>query len=234
MASSVRSSGPGARDRQPQPQHPGQLTAEPFLGVDGLEVGEHAGDDRQRPDRVEAVIGKRRLRAVELVEHPAAVGVQQLAPGERVDVADRLVEMAQQEVAGHADPGQPDPEPPPDLHAEHRQADRDAGPAADDLVQQGVGRVVVGLVVAGEPEFAEEPPPPAVEAGLGSGGQLVDAAQLGRDVDARVGMRGDQQGRLVEGDRLLRSLHELDEAFGGLVHAGQATRPRPREVGPPR
>ena len=64
-------------------------------------------------------------------------------------LADRLA-RAQQEVAGEVHAVDAQPGPARDLEVDDGEADRDAGAAIEDFVEEAVARIVVALAVAGE------------------------------------------------------------------------------------
>ena len=134
---------------------------------------------------------------------------------EGVDERVRVVGGAQQEVARHPDAVEAQSQPAADLHGQHRERDRDAPPAVEDVVEERVAGVVVALRLAGEAHVDEQVLPPAGQRRLrAAGGQVVEAAQLTGDVEVGVGVGGDEQGGLVEGQLVLRALHQLREPRG--------------------
>ena len=59
-------------------------------------------------------------------------------------------------MAGEVDPFEPQAGAAPDLEVDHREADRNAEPAIEHLVQEAVARIVVVIAVAAEAELLVE------------------------------------------------------------------------------
>ena len=84
-----------------------------------------------------------------------SVGVEHAATVERIEVHPAAL-VPDDEVAGSADAGERDAEPPADLDQHHRQRDGDAPATVEHAVEHRIVRVVVVRVVATEPLAAEE------------------------------------------------------------------------------
>ena len=142
----------------------------------------------------------------------------EVAAVEGVDEHRRQTLVVQQEVTGHADAREVEPEPVPELDADDGERDRNAQPSSHDVVEEGVARIVVVDGVAGERELPEHAVVPLVEvAGWAPDRQLVDGRQLAVDVEVGVRMGRDQQRGPRQRDRLVGALDELDER-GRRVH----------------
>ena len=136
-----------------------------------------------------------------------------------------------EEVTGHPDAVQADPDPPADFDHEHAQRDRQTQPAIHDVREEGVARIAVVARVPGErplhEEHARQPHRgPGLRERKRGAGEIIEPGQPGVDVRA-VRRRGDQQRTLVErrftfdrGDQHPKPLCCTD------VHRG---RPYPRE-----
>src|SRR5581483_388997 len=151
---------------------------------------------------------------------------------ERVRVSLRGHRVAHEEVARHADADDRHPDAPADLDGDDAERDRDAEPALDHGVEEGIARVVVVVPVAREAFGHEEVVDDSGERSVGTSlSDLVDAVDGTANVETGLGVCGYQQRELVEVDRWLRALHESGEA-SGQVHtatvatAGRASRHR--------
>src|SRR5207244_4540775 len=113
------------------------------------------GEGRGEPQRAGAVEGVEAPLAPGLVEHHAA--------GERVEEGPWLAGRPDEEVPRHADAGQGQAEPAPDLDGDDGEGDRQTRAARDDLVEERVARVVVVVGVPDEAEVGEEMAPQPVE-----------------------------------------------------------------------
>jgi hypothetical protein len=102
-----------------------------------------------------------------------------------------------------------------------RWADRDPPAPVHHVGEKGVPSGVVVLVVSREPERDAEPLDHAVQGPfLDTVGQLVEAGQLPRDVEIRMGVGGHEQHGLVERQRAVWLGHEGGEALQGVVDHG--------------
>ena len=84
--------------------------------------------------------------AAKIAAQPSTSRTRPAWNGSKNDVG--LVVDADEEVTGHPDAVQPEPDPPPDLDHQDAQRDRDPEPAVDDVVEQRVARVRVVVGVA--------------------------------------------------------------------------------------
>ena len=181
------------------------------------QVVEHALHDRTGRDGSEVAVVERRIRPVEGTEPGFACGggdPSALVVG--VDETVRVVALADQEVARHADADEVEIEAPADLDDHHRQRDRHADAPAQDLVEIAVAGVVVVVAVAREPLAHEEVADERVDGAVGTrGGDLVEGVEPDRDIGrgTRSG-RGEQEQRLVEFD-LVAVSQQGGQTIGG-------------------
>lgn len=181
------------------------------------EVVEHALHDRTGGDRPEIAVVELRIRPVEGTEPRLARGRgDSRALVVRVDEAVGVVSLADQEMARHPDADEVEVEAPPDLHDHHRQGDRHADAAAQDLVEIAVAGVVVVGAIAGEALADEEMAYQRVDGAVGTGRRdLVEGAEADADIGRGAGSgRREEQQRLVELDLVVVS-QQGGETIGG-------------------
>ena len=153
--------------------------------------------------------------------HPA---VEAHPAGEGVDEEVRPGRIPHQEVTGHPDPHEWDPTATCDLHEKDRDRDRDAEPAVEHLVEIRVPGVVVGTGVPPDAECLEhEVADPVHIDSPHLRREGIEPVELRTHIDGGVGMGGDQQSGLVEGDVVLLEAHEFSP-FRRVVHADDCTR----------
>ena len=111
------------------------------------------------------------------------------------------------EVTRQADTLDLQADPPPDLHDEHRERDRNAEPAVEDVVEAAVARIVVRLDVAAEALLLEQ--------------ELAEAMQAVERVIGPPGIRPRRE--KVEGPEI------VGDGEAGVLDLGDEKR-RPREV----
>ena len=143
----------------------------------------------------------------------------------------RLRGRAHEEVAGEVHAFEPQAGAAPDLEIDHRQTDRDAGPAIEDFVQEAVARIVVVLAVAAEAKLLEEigvqrrdlrvdrSPPAALQPRGRRFPHPLEPLQVGFGIEHRDIHARDRQRRRRNG-------------FARLVERAQTDRPRPDSSGP--
>ena len=99
----------------------------------------------------------------------------------RVDEAVGIVAFADEEVSGHPDAVEIDPETTTGLDEHHRERDRHTEPTLEDVVEVGVARIVVVVAVAGEPLPDEDVLYQRVHGRLRAGrGDVVECRDAGR------------------------------------------------------
>jgi hypothetical protein len=126
--------------------------------------------------------------------------VDDRAAVERVDEHSPVHSIPQQEVTRKVHGCERHAAAPTDLERQHRQRDGQASAAVEDLVEIGVARVVVVVAFAVEALVDEEEAEQTVERRWAtSGRQVVEATQLGGDIDIGIAVGGDDEEGGVEG-----------------------------------
>ena len=194
-------------------------------GGDAFEIGQHAVDDGAAPDRFEERRVEGRRDPVHAVEPQLAPStVEDDAAGERVDEHLWVDLVAQQEVARHRDTRQRDPNAPANLHRHDRERDRDPCSPLEDVVEVGVPRVEVVILIASEAKVAEQQSTQTIQGGISHlGGKFVDPSQVGGDVEPGLGMGSDEETNLVQRQRRLGAAHEFDESLRDAHNRAHAT-----------
>jgi hypothetical protein len=105
-------------------------------------------------------------------------------------------------------------DPARDLEVEHRQRDRDAGPAVEHVGEEAVARIVVVVGVAAEPEALEQAVADRARAsdaavrtrdfGSGVAGDRVELFAIQRDIALRIVPGADQERGMVEREVIAR------------------------------
>ena len=109
---------------------------------DRLQVVQHAGRDHPVGHRLDEAVGPP-LHPQTADDPPAVIHIEPGSSVERVAEPSGLVDVADQEVPGQSDADETNADPSTDLDREHRQADRHAETAGDDLVEARVAPVVI-------------------------------------------------------------------------------------------
>ena len=180
-----------------------------------LQVGEHALQDRARADRhrgtrAERVAGRaaRRTRSAQPARSSAGAVVERVEP--------LAGAAADEEVPGHADAVQLEPDAATDLHHEDAQRDRDAEPAVEHVVEVRVARdrrsrtsLPAKPSVTNSRVASSSADSPAADAR-----ERVELREPGVDVEVGMRVRGDEERGFVERDLGLRAREQLGEALG--------------------